>query len=135
MWRSEISIGGSLWLAPKGAEHPAFDEDECTLPTDLAFTADYKIQPHNWNFPDGCARNGLLTAGKTYLVIVGESSGWNGWGNGRVPTIRGYAPFVVTGWRFGPKQRVEYSGWSHVVVVHERQGLPWDPGLLHRRCC
>jgi len=97
----DSSIGGALWVVEKHAS--AFDEAQCLTSTSIGFQGG-KIFPKKPEFPSSCSdRANNFVLGDTYLIPVGQSDGWNGWGNGRAPTIRGYAAFVITGYRFGSK--------------------------------
>ncbi len=101
---TNTSIVGALWVVDHAST--SFDASRCLASTALGDN-NGKIYPQNWDFPSSCAaRMNALVQGKTYLMAVGESIGWSGWGNGRWPNVKGYAPFVFTGWRFGDKNSV-----------------------------
>jgi Flp pilus assembly protein TadG len=94
---TDRSIYGALWLVDAGAW---FSEAGCTVSTGIGFTG--AISATNLLFPSGCvAKAQNLVSGKTYLLPIFDSPTWYGSGSTLFPKIRGYAPFVITGWTIG----------------------------------
>lgn len=107
------SIYGALWLIDNSAW---FNSSGCTVSTGIGFTG--AISATNLLFPSSCAdRARDLVAGKTYLLPIFDSPTWNRYGSTLYPTIRGYAPFVITGWSIG-------GSWNTSLVEHRDYDAP-----------
>jgi Flp pilus assembly protein TadG len=94
---TDRSIYGALWMVDSSAW---FNSSGCTVSTSLGLTG--AISSTNLLFPTSCANRARdLVSGKTYLLPVFDSPTFGGFGTTLFPKIRGYAPFVITGWTIG----------------------------------
>ena len=94
----EFSARGAVWLVGAGAW---FNDDRCTISTTIGVTN--LISATNLLFPASCRnRADALVPGRTYLLPIYDSPSFVGLvATSLFPKIRGYAPFVITGWTIG----------------------------------
>lgn len=93
----KYSLKGALWLVDGTAWIP---NSGCNISTSIGLTG--WIAASNVLFPASCTQRAQnLQVGKTYLLPIYETPAASKYTNRFFPKIRGYAPFVMTGWRIG----------------------------------